>query len=50
LNAIADDTRRLEVLYRQKLEALAELKQSILQKAFAGELISSAKREKQRFD
>ena len=31
-------TQRLETIYQQKLTALAELKQSILQKAFAGEL------------
>ena len=30
--------RRLKSLYQQKLDALSELKQSILQKAFAGEL------------
>jgi len=29
---------RLEAIGHQKLEAIAELKQSILQKAFAGEL------------
>jgi type I restriction enzyme, S subunit len=31
-------TQRLETIYQQKLDALAELKQSILQKAFSGEL------------
>ncbi|MBC2734169.1 MAG: hypothetical protein HF981_07415 [Desulfobacteraceae bacterium] len=31
-------TRHLESIYQQKLSALAELKQSILQKAFTGEL------------
>jgi len=31
-------TQQLESIYRKKLEALAELKQSLLQKAFAGEL------------
>lgn len=31
-------TLRLEELYQQKLDALSELKQSILQKAFSGEL------------
>jgi type I restriction enzyme S subunit len=30
--------RRLESIYQQKLIALAELKQSLLQKAFSGEL------------
>ncbi|EDZ96454.1 restriction modification system DNA specificity domain [Limnospira maxima CS-328] len=32
------ETQRLETIYRRKLEALQELKQSILQKAFTGEL------------
>jgi type I restriction enzyme S subunit len=34
---------RLESLYRQKLAALAKLKQSILQKAFSGELTAEPK-------
>ena len=34
----------LENIYRMKLAALAELKQSILQKAFAGELTSQPDR------
>jgi type I restriction enzyme, S subunit len=32
------ESQRLEIIYQQKLNALTELKQSILQKAFAGEL------------
>lgn len=32
------ETQRLETICRQKLAALKELKQSILQKAFTGEL------------
>jgi type I restriction enzyme S subunit len=36
--ALSSQIEELESLYRQKLSALAELKQSILQKAFAGEL------------
>lgn len=32
------ETQRLEAIYRQKLEALQELKQSLLQKAFTEEL------------
>lgn len=32
------ETNRLETIYQQKLAALAELKQTLLQKAFAGEL------------
>jgi type I restriction enzyme S subunit len=38
LAAIAEEAQRLEVIYQQKLAALNELKQSILQKAFSGEL------------
>ncbi len=38
LNEIYSETQRLEAIYRQKLAALTELKQSILQKAFTGEL------------
>lgn len=38
LDEIASETQRLETIYRQKIAALNELKQSILQKAFTGEL------------
>jgi len=38
-------TQRLEAIYQQKLKALAELKQSILQKAFAGELTTLPEKE-----
>jgi type I restriction enzyme S subunit len=38
LDAISAESGRLEAIYQQKLAALAALKQSILQKAFAGEL------------
>ncbi len=38
LDSFVSETQRLETIYQQKLTALAELKQSILQKAFAGEL------------
>jgi len=34
------ETQRLESIYQQKLTALTELKQSLLQKAFSGELTS----------
>jgi type I restriction enzyme S subunit len=40
LDAIANQIRQLERLYKLKLEAISELKQSILQKAFSGELAS----------
>ena len=38
LDSIVFETQRLETISRQKLAALNELKQSILQKAFTGEL------------
>lgn len=38
-----DGTDRLEYLYQQKLTALDELKQSLLQKAFTGQLTSQSK-------
>ena len=38
IEKLATETQRLETIYRQKLAALKELKQSILQKAFTGEL------------
>lgn len=37
-----DKTQQLEALYTKKLESLKELKQSLLQKAFAGELNQDA--------
>lgn len=40
LDQIANETQRLEAIYEQKLKDLAELKQSLLQKAFSGELTS----------
>jgi type I restriction enzyme S subunit len=38
MDDFSSETQRLETIYRQKLAALKELKQSILQKAFTGEL------------
>lgn len=38
IDNVLSETQRLEALYQRKLDALAELKQSILQKAFSGEL------------
>ena len=38
IDSLREQTQRLESIYQQKLTTLAELKQSILQKAFAGEL------------
>ena len=42
IDAFAEVTQRLESLCQKKLTALKELKQSILQKAFSGELTASA--------
>lgn len=38
IDVLHEETQRLEAIYQQKLAALEELKQSILQKAFSGEL------------
>ncbi|MCC5662508.1 restriction endonuclease subunit S [Nostoc sp. CHAB 5784] len=38
LASMREETQRLEAIYRQKIAVLNELKQSILQKAFTGEL------------
>ncbi|MEK9157237.1 MAG: restriction endonuclease subunit S [Patescibacteria group bacterium] len=38
LNALSEQTKKLEEIYRKKLAALEELKKSVLRKAFAGEL------------
>jgi len=38
LDALSAETKKLEAVYRQKINDLEELKKSILQKAFAGEL------------
>lgn len=40
LDDLSNNKKRLEGIYKQKLSALQELKQSLLQKAFAGELTS----------
>lgn len=42
LTAIANEAAKLEVLYRQKLAAIDELKQSILHRAFSGQLTREA--------
>jgi type I restriction enzyme S subunit len=41
LDALRDETQRLESIYQRKLAALDELKNSLLHQAFAGELNSS---------
>jgi len=40
LDALRSETKKLEAIYQQKLNDLEELKKSILQKAFAGQLIT----------
>lgn len=40
LDALSTETKRLEAIYQQKIRNLEELKRSILQKAFSGELTS----------
>jgi type I restriction enzyme S subunit len=40
LDALSAETKRLEVIYQQKINDLEELKKSVLQKAFRGELRS----------
>jgi type I restriction enzyme, S subunit len=38
LDFLRAEVKKVESIYQQKLTALAELKQSLLQKAFSGEL------------
>jgi len=38
LDALSEQTKKLEAVYTQKLQDLEELKKSVLQKAFSGEL------------
>jgi type I restriction enzyme S subunit len=42
LNALSDRVQQLEAVFEQKLVRLAELKQAILRKAFAGELTANS--------
>ncbi len=37
-DVLAAETKKLEGIYGQKVESLEELKRSVLQKAFSGEL------------
>jgi type I restriction enzyme S subunit len=39
LGALSNETKKLEAIYQQKINDLEELKKSVLQKAFAGQLI-----------
>lgn len=45
LDSLRQETQRLEEINQKKLTALAELKQSILQKAFSGELTANPEKE-----
>ncbi|MDZ7662516.1 restriction endonuclease subunit S [Thiohalophilus sp.] len=45
LDTLSDEIQRLELIYNQKLAALKELKQSLLQKAFSGELSAATEKE-----
>ncbi len=38
IDTMAEETQRLESLYQRKIVALDELKQSLLQQAFSGQL------------
>jgi type I restriction enzyme S subunit len=44
LSCLREEIQELEAIYRQKLADLAELKQAVLQKAFAGELTAQPER------
>ncbi|MEK0179332.1 MAG: hypothetical protein EAZ78_11965 [Oscillatoriales cyanobacterium] len=46
LEELSFETQRLETIYHQKLAVLKKLKQSILQKAFTGELTADTANEK----
>jgi type I restriction enzyme S subunit len=41
LDALSAETKKLEAIYQQKISDLEELKKSVLQKAFSGELKQS---------
>ena len=38
LNSMSNETKKLEAIYTQKIADLEEMKKSILQKAFSGQL------------
>ena len=42
LDALSNETKKLEIIYQQKINDLEELKKSVLQKAFSGELTSTS--------
>ena len=43
IDDLLSETKRLESIYQRKLDSLSALKQSLLQKAFSGELTSDNK-------
>ena len=45
LDALVAEINRLEAIYQQKLDDLAELKQSIMHKAFSGDLSRNSHRD-----
>ena len=47
LDELSSKTQHLETIYQQKLTALTELKQSLLHKAFSGELTADAPTKKE---
>jgi len=50
LDQLNQETQNLELIYQQKLTNLQDLKQSILQKAFAGELTAAAEMVDQQME
>ena len=42
LDTLSTETKKLEVIYQNKINDLEELKKSVLQKAFSGDLTKSA--------
>jgi type I restriction enzyme S subunit len=38
LDSLSEETKKIEAIYKQKIKDLEELKKSVLQKAFSGEL------------
>ena len=44
---LSSESQRLEAIYQQKLTTLTELKQSLLQKAFSGELTADVSTKKE---
>lgn len=45
IDIVLSETKKLETIHQQKLDSLNELKQSILQKAFTGELTKASNQQ-----